>query len=297
MIHYITELQMEESGRENVPGCEPDFPYTALINQVDDHVGRQVPWHWHEVFEFVLVRSGALEYATPSGVFVMQPGEGCFVNTGVLHRCCAYKGAPGVVCTVQQFERAAIAGAGWIERQYIAPLAACGALEILRLSPSRAEERAVLAEMERAFRAAADEREGFEMDICASLLRAWQGLWPLARPIVEREGSPARPENARVKQMLAYMRDHYAENIRLSEIAAAAGVCVRECLRCFRQELDMTPLACLTDMRVRKAAQLLRETSRTATDIALSCGFSSVSYFGKVFRKQMGVPPLEYRQK
>ena len=275
MIHYITELQMEESGRENVPGCEPDFPYTALINQVDDHVGRQVPWQWHEVFEFVLVRSGALEYATPSGVFVMQPGEGCFVNTGVLHRCCAYKGAPGVVCTVQQFERAAIAGAGWIERQYIAPLAACGALEILRLSPSRVEERAVLAEME----------------------RAWQGLWPLARSIVEREGSPARPENARVKQMLAYMRDHYAENIRLSEIAAAAGVCVRECLRCFRQELDMTPLACLTDMRVRKAAQLLRETSRTVTDIALSCGFSSVSYFGKVFRRQMGVSPLEYRQK
>lgn len=296
MIHHISELRLEEGGRENIPGCAPDFPYTALENRMDGYVGRQAPWHWHDAFEFVIVRKGALEYATRAGAFVMRPGEGCFINAGVLHRCGALDGMRGVEYTVQQFGRAAVSGAGSVQRRYVAPIAACGALEAVRLSPERDEARTALAAMEEAFRAAGEEAEGFEMAVCAAISRAWLALWPLAKPVVARAGMPIRPENARVKQMLVFLRDHYAEDIRLADIAASAGVCARECLRCFRQELGMTPLSCLTQLRVRKAAELLRESDRSATDIALSCGFSSLSYFGKVFRRQMGASPGGYRR-
>ena len=238
------------------------------------------------------MRKGALEYATRAGAFVMRAGGGCLINAGVLHRCGALGGMGGVEYTVQQFGRAAIAGADSVQRRYVAPLAACGALEALPLAPGCA----AIAAMEEAFHAAEAEPEGFEMAVCAAILRAWLALWPLAKPLLEREGAPDRPESARVKQMLVFMRDHYFEDIRLADVAAAAGVCVRECLRCFRQELGMTPLSCLTQLRVRRAAQLLRETARPVTDIALSCGCSSPSYFGKVFRRQMGVSPGDYRR-
>ena len=103
-------------------------------------------------------------------------------------------------------------------------------------------------------------------------------------------------ETARLKQMLGFIREHFAEDISPADIAAAAGVCERECFRCFKQELGTTPLSSLTDFRVRKAAELLRETDRSVTDIAAACGFATPSYFGKVFRRRMNLSPLAYRR-
>ena len=98
-----------------------------------------------------------------------------------------------------------------------------------------------------------------------------------------------RPENARVKRMIAYMHEHFAEDLKLSAIAGDAGVCATEGLRCFRQEVDVTPIIFLTDVRLRHAALMLRDSELSATQIAAACGFSSVSLLWK------GVPSLHGR--
>ena len=295
VIYRNARLQIEEGGRESVPGCESDFPYAAIAHRMDNFVGRQVPWHWHEAFEFVIVEKGALEYATRAGAFVMHPGDGCLINAGALHRCNAHGGAPGVEYTVQQFGREAIAGPGWVQRRCVAPVAGCAALEHMLFPGESASGREIVAQMQAAFDAARQEMEAFELEICARLAWAWRRISALARPAVSGEAQP-RPESARVKRMLAFMRDHYDQELSLAKIAAAAGVCAREATRCFRRELNATPAAYLAQMRVRKAAQLLRETDRTVTDIALSCGFSTPGYFGKVFCRHMNASPLQYRK-
>lgn len=120
--------------------------------------------------------------------------------------------------------------------------------------------------------------------LCARAAPAWR---PSAR-------APAG--DGRLKQMLGYIREHYAEDIAPADIAAAAGVCERECFRCFKQELGTTPLSSLTDFRLRKAGELLRETGLSVTEIASACGFANASYFGKVFRRRMNLSPLQYRR-
>ena len=134
------------------------------------------------------------------------------------------------------------------------------------------------------------------MEICGLLNRAWQGVYALALPVIGARQPLPRMETARLKQMLGFIREHFAEDISPADIAAAAGVCERECFRCFKQELGTTPLSSLTDFRVRKAAELLRETDRSVTDIAAACGFATPSYFGKVFRRRMNLSPLAYRR-
>ena len=42
---------------------------------------------------------------------------------------------------------------------------------------------------------------------------------------------------------------------------------------------------------------MLRNTNETITDIALSCGFSSSSYFCRIFKKEMGISPTEYKRR
>ena len=81
------------------------------------------------------------------------------------------------------------------------------------------------------------------------------------------------------------------------DIAASAGVSQRECLRCFRKNVGCTPFEYLNTYRIQQAAIQLIQTDRSILDIAVSCGFSTGSYFGKKFREVMHCTPREYRER
>ena len=194
------------------------------------------------------------------------------------------------------FDRSLVAAAELPQRRYVAPVVECTLLDALPLLRENAEHRAVLEALDRAFAAAGEEKDGYELEICGLLNRAWQGVYAQALPVIGARQPLPRMETARLKQMLGFIREHFAEDISPADIAAAAGVCERECFRCFKQELGTTPLATLTDFRLRRAAELLRETDRSVSDIAAACGFANSSYFGKVFRSRMNLSPLAYRR-
>ena len=96
--------------------------------------------------------------------------------------------------------------------------------------------------------------------------------------------------------MLSYIQENCAEKLSLESIAASAGVSQRECLRCFQALLKTTPFEYLNDCRVRRAANMLTETTASITDIALNCGFGSASYFCRIFRRFMHASPSEYKR-
>lgn len=300
MIQHIAELQWADSRRQAIPGFAEDFPYAALEGCMDEYARRQTPWHWHEgVFEFVLVHAGEMDCCTHDGAFTLRAGDGCLINAGVLHVYRAHEGMEGVRYSAQRFEIAAVAGTQRVARQFVEPFAACMEIEALPLrADGNEQERETLQIMQTALQYAADEPAGWEMEISSALARAWRRIWALASPQTrprKRRRNSMRPENARVKRMIAYMHEHFAEDLKLSAIAGDAGVCATEGLRCFRQEVDVTPIIFLTDVRLRHAALMLRDSELSATQIAAACGFSSVSYFGKVFHRYMDVPPSVYR--
>jgi YesN/AraC family two-component response regulator len=57
----------------------------------------------------------------------------------------------------------------------------------------------------------------------------------------------------------------------------------------------MTPVQYLTKIRIQKAAELLRSTSSSVTDIADEVGYANANYFNKVFRKAVGVSAGTFR--
>ena len=296
MIYHPTELMLDDRQREKLQGYDPGFPYTAIDCRFDGYSGPCVDWHWHATLEINVCVSGVLKTSTQRGEYLVKPGDAVLVNANVLHRNEAEGGARGVRVQTHMFDRALVAAAELPLRRYVAPVVECALLDALPLSRGEPRQRAVLEALDRAFIAADEEKDGYELEICGLLNRAWQGIYALAQPVIGARQPLPRMETARLKQMLGFIRDHYAEDISPADIAAAAGVCERECFRCFKQELGTTPLSSLTDFRVRKAAELLRETDRSVTDIASACGFATSSYFGKVFRRRMNLSPLAYRR-
>ena len=296
MIYHPTELMLDDRQREKLQGYDPGFPYTAIDCRFDGYSGPCVDWHWHATLEINVCVSGVLKTSTQRGEYIVREGDAVLVNANVLHRNEAEGGARGVRVQTHMFDRALVAAAELPLRRYVAPVVECALLDALPLSRGEPRQRAVLEALDRAFIAADEEKDGYELEICGLLNRAWQGIYALAQPVIGARQPLPRMETARLKQMLGFIREHFAEDISPADIAAAAGVCERECFRCFKQELGTTPLSSLTDFRVRKAAELLRETDRSVTDIAAACGFATPSYFGKVFRRRMNLSPLAYRR-
>ena len=101
----------------------------------------------------------------------------------------------------------------------------------------------------------------------------------------------------RMKQMLRFVEEHYAEELTVQLIAGSVALSESACLRSFRQMLGITPIQYVKQYRVEKAAELLRSTRLKTGEIGAECGFTDGSYFIKIFREIKHCTPKEYRMK
>jgi signal transduction histidine kinase/AraC-like DNA-binding protein/DNA-binding LytR/AlgR family response regulator len=99
-----------------------------------------------------------------------------------------------------------------------------------------------------------------------------------------------------VRQAMAYIHEHYAEPISRADLARHVALSEDYLTACFRKELGVTPIAYLNRYRVHQARQLLTNTDKSITEIALEVGFSDSGYFSRVFRREVGLSPEAYRQ-
>jgi AraC family transcriptional regulator len=84
--------------------------------------------------------------------------------------------------------------------------------------------------------------------------------------------------------------------LSLASLAKESGYSRAHFLRMFRAATGLTPHQYVLERRLSTAQQLLRQSEMLLADIALKCGFSSQTHMNDVFRKRLGVTPLEYRR-
>jgi AraC-like DNA-binding protein len=77
-------------------------------------------------------------------------------------------------------------------------------------------------------------------------------------------------------------------------MARQLGLSERYLTRCFHKEMNITPVEYLNRYRLKEAKALLGNGANV-TKTALAVGFSSVSYFTRLFEKEVGVSPGTYR--
>jgi AraC family transcriptional regulator len=92
-----------------------------------------------------------------------------------------------------------------------------------------------------------------------------------------------------------YMHAHSTVPLSMKDIAAAAGRHEIHLAREFRRYFGLSVGSYLRQMRIERAAQLLRHTKSGITDIALTCGFASHAHLCRVFKSNYGITPSRYR--
>lgn len=95
----------------------------------------------------------------------------------------------------------------------------------------------------------------------------------------------------RIQKMLSYIYEHYTETVTLEDIARAANISRSEAGRCFNIYMGYSPIEALIQYRLQIVHKLLNETNLTLQEISVECGFNSVNYFSRQFRKTYGCAP------
>ena len=102
--------------------------------------------------------------------------------------------------------------------------------------------------------------------------------------------------DTRLSEALAYLQAHMSDPDALRKVFAQLPMSQRHCQRLFRVALGCSPSEYLTELRMRKAVQLLTTTNRSISAIALEVGYLNLSHFSSVFRQRFGVSPREFRR-
>ncbi|MCZ7649462.1 MAG: AraC family transcriptional regulator [Planctomycetota bacterium] len=105
------------------------------------------------------------------------------------------------------------------------------------------------------------------------------------------------PREALVQQAVRYLRDNFGRIQSVREIAAQVNLSERHFSRLFKAGAGESPQDMLARVRVEAAAQKLLDRRLPIKEIAAQVGYPDVRYFTTVFRRQMGLPPAEYRAK
>ncbi len=258
-----------------------------------------IPWHWHRELELIYIHKGHIILSAGSMEFSLTEGMGAFVNSDTLHTTRAKDHSEQSVVHAIVFHPRLIGGAEdsvyW--QKYLLPLMQNMDFSVQILSRTIDWQNSVLSKIESAWQEIAQDTHGYEFRVRSTLseillmLGDHQNKHALTLP--ER----VKKNDMRMKQMLSYIHEHYFETITLEDISTSASISKSECLRCFRQVLDTTPLRYVNQYRLMVAARNLIETDWQISEIGYSCGFKEMGYFSAQFKKKYEMTPSEYRKK
>jgi YesN/AraC family two-component response regulator len=107
-----------------------------------------------------------------------------------------------------------------------------------------------------------------------------------------------RPQLAvtpRLQNAIAHVAKHFAQHISESELALLCEMSPSRFCREFKAAFGVTFVEYVSNHRISEAKRLLVNPGISVTDVAMAVGFGDPSYFTRVFRRQEGVSPSEYR--
>lgn len=268
------------------------LPVACYRSRIDRHVHGRIPLHWHDEVQWTQVEQGEGVFRVNDEELTLRAGEGLFINSGCLHGAedrersgCVYvslNAAPDFLLPRE------------LREAYLSPYLGAAGVPYLRFDGSTHRGRSLRQGIREVQRLLAEKPPFYEPEIAMRLSRLWYDViagGPEPKPNEER-GQRSR----RVKDMLNWIHAHYAEPIRLEDIARAGGLSRSECCRYFNKFLGGTPLGYVTEYRIRQATDLLRE-DLNVTETGYRVGFVSTSHFIEKFRLKTGMTPLAYKKK
>ncbi len=277
--------------RENKTHGSPDYPYSqySIRTGVESF---QFPVHWHRELELIYVRSGCLQVKVGDTDYAVSSGEVLIVNSQQLHLMGSEGGGVYYHTILFPLEFLSFQTMDALEEELMLPLRTGK-----RLLPARVPRSVLTAEnlglLDQVLEVNRRKDAFFQLETRVLLLMFLLEVIRCQPP----DRFDAAPGDTMQKELLEYIRLNYRSRLTLEELAERFHLSPKYLSRYFKEHFHLTFSKYLSHLRLTQAKALLETTELPVTEIAMSCGYGSVSFFIREFGRANGAAPLQYRRR
>ena len=107
---------------------------------------------------------------------------------------------------------------------------------------------------------------------------------------------PSAEMNGHIAAVIDFLNMHYTESVSLASVAERFGLSASHLSRSFKEETHFGFVEYVNSLRITKACRMLADKKLSVLEVAMQCGFGSLTQFGRCFRSLTGTNPLDYRK-
>lgn len=284
---------LDHQFREKIPHKATEFPVTYYHDELEELSNWAGPFHWHPDFEIATAASGSLDYQIGQQHIILEAGDSIFVNGNVLHRIRQLAGERADPMPNIVFSGGVIASEhSTIYEKYVRPVVQCNSLPFIVFRRENKDHREVNRIIQDTYNHLNRPKQCHEMAVQRNISRIFEYIFLNFDSFPKSEATRIEIKSQiRLQKMLTYIYEHYGETVTLQDIANAANISRSEAGRCFLTYMGSSPMDTLIQYRLQAAHRLLRENTLTLQEISFACGFNSVNYFSRRFKRAYGYSP------
>lgn len=251
--------------------------------------------HWHREIELFVLTKGRLEIQVDDNTYILEEGEGIFINSGVYHSAKALElDGCSFFAVVFSHEFLNPDLHSHFGKQYIRPVLEKKILFTPVLKTSVEWQSKVLELLHEINTIREDHILEKELMIKARMYSIWELYYNHAEKDESKLAKPSINQE-RMKPVLDYISNHYSDELTLTELANLIPMSEGQFCRVFHETTKRTPMQYIMRYRIMQSCQLLTESTKKISEIANLSGFNNISYYNKVFLQTIGCTPKQYR--
>ncbi|MGM7724427.1 AraC family transcriptional regulator [Metabacillus sp. Hm71] len=274
------------------------FPFRIyMVDYLDGQVIFNM--HWHPELEFIYVEKGAINLQIGTKKYRLLEGTGCFIPSEQLHGAYPFKNTPFKLhAIVFNIDFLRSFGFDLIQNNYLQVIQNFSLAHSLLITGNTLEEKNMLKTIVNIIEAYSSKEPSYELKVKGYLYLLFADIlkkqaWIHNEEVTQKDLT----KTDLLKKVLQYIDQNYKQKLTVMELASQIQMSEGHFSRFFKSLVRMTPMEYINTTRINKACMLLQKTDRKLLDIGMDVGFQNQSYFIRLFKKQKGCTPREYRFK
>lgn len=252
-----------------------------------------IPSHWHNEFELNYIQSGTGTFYCNGRQFAPEPGEIYIFQPNQAHGMTPIENTrityDTLLFTTKIFGSQGERGNHLI----ITPLISGESSIRLPIDRSCAGYDQIREVVESIFEAAKLDDAPSDILAKSELLQLFYYLHIYGH--IEYCQNSASADETRIRPVLAYIDQHYTEDLSVESLAQLIPLSKSYFMSCFKRITGTSLVTYINQIRIRNACEMLLNTHKQVLQVALECGFDNLSNFNRQFKKHAGCSPSKYR--
>ncbi|MBQ9097381.1 MAG: helix-turn-helix transcriptional regulator [Clostridia bacterium] len=245
--------------------------------------------HYHNAYEIYYLVSGTRRYLVNHTIYDIKKDDMILIPKGTIHRTTSLQKHTHTRFLINFSDEFVQSICSEMGKDAIGKV-----FEVTKISVPESRREYVLGLFERM----KEENETYSADGYSTLLI--KNYLSELFVFINRYNKKASPEieipEEKIQKAAKYIYENYNKDITLADVANYVYMSESYFSKKFKRETGLKFSEYLTNIRIKKADEMLLETQLPISEIAALCGFRESNYFGDVFKKLKGISPNKYRK-